>query len=269
MNNINNFKVKFLVPEFDKDRWAENLKSLRDLYKISNKDIGNSGIVENSEQNVSQYMYRKSVPSYDILLSLCRFFNESPDYLFFAKPKWIECEIKDISNFHIYGKFENTFYITPTNDDYDLNYQKTVFLKEPDTANFSDFHLYGTRYDLIEKEQNGKVIYRIPRVNREKTTEKIFKLLDEYGLSRKNYQKLVGISPSSVTNLKNGNNEWTYKYIYKLSWILNKPFEDLLAIDYFDSECTKESLFDPIVFLEHYVSDEEKNLISPENNYKK
>ena len=98
-------------------------------------------------------------------------------------------------------------------------------------------------------------IYHIPYVNGEKTSKKIFSLLDEYKFSDKQLTTLLGLNnPQSITNRRNNNTEWTISDIYKLSWILNKPFEDLIEIDFHEE--TRESLFNPIVFLEHYVPEE-------------
>ena len=48
------------------------------------------------------------------------------------------------------------------------------------------------------------------------------------------------------------------KDLYKLSWIFNKTIEDLLVIDYYEE--THESVFDPVLFLEHYLEEGEKEL---------
>ena len=50
------------------------------------------------------------------------------------------------------------------------------------------------------------------------------------------------------------------KDLYKLSWIFNKTIEDLLVIDYYEE--THESVFDPVLFLERYLEEGEKESLS-------
>ena len=116
-------------------------------------------------------------------------------------------------------------------------------------------HDDGTKYDSYESVVEGKVIYHIPYVNGEKTSKKIFSFIDECKFSDKQLVTLLGLNnQQSISNRRNYTNEWTISDIYKLSWILNKPFEDLIEIDFHEE--TRESLFNPIVFLEHYVPEE-------------
>ena len=249
-------KVKFLVPEIDKERWAEKLKKEINLYKLKSRNLSNIGSASISEQNINN-LKNGSIPTIDYFLTICRFFYLPPDIFLHANPKWIECEINDVSNFSILGQINNTYYISP--------FRKNIkeLLCEPNPGFFSNCHLCGTEYysskHVIGDSNN---LYQIPYLNSEKTSEKIFSLLKKYNLSNKQIQILLGLSPQSVTNRKRNEIKqgWIIKDIYKLSWILNVPFEELLVIDYRDE--TRKALFDPIDFLEHYVPE----LISDDTN---
>lgn len=252
-------KVKFLVPEIDRDRWSEKLKHQMKIRELKSKDLSEMGAEVNSEQRIQKYK-NGSIPNIDTFLSLCRFFVVPPDSFLFAKPEWIECEIdKRIEDFpldRVLGMYQDTYYIIPSyktfrkNRCYNILRNKKLF-EEPDNSDFLNFHLYGTEYDLCEEVEEGKIIYRLPYVNGEKTSSKIFSLLDEYKLPDKQLTLLLGLrNQQSITNRRNGKNEWTISDIYKLSWILSIPFENLLEIDYHKETCL--SLFDPITFLEHY-----------------
>lgn len=245
-------KAKFLVPEIDRGRWAEEFNKELKIRKLKSKQLKNIGSTSISEQNINSIKKKLAIPKIESFLPICRFFVRPPDIFLQANPKWIECEIDDVSKFSVLGKIDDTYYISP----FRKNIEEMPY--EPNPAIFSDCHLYGTEYDSFEEVIEGKILYHIPYFNSEKTSEKILALLKEYNLSNKQIQKLLELSPQSVTNRKRKEIKqgWTTKDIYKLSWILNMPFEELLVIDYHDE--IRESLFDPIVFLEHYVSDVEE-----------
>ena len=251
--------VKFLVPEIDRDRWAEELREQIRSKGLKSKDLIDIGAETNYEQKINKYK-NGAIPSMDWFLSLCRFLTSSPDSLLFAKPKWVECDIDfletGISLNRWLGWLGDVYYVIPFNEnkhedqgchDDVCPYHITLFEKEPSPSKFSNFHLYGTKYDLNERVDEGKVIYRFPYVSKEKTSKKIFSLLEKYKISNKQIQTLLGLSPQSLTNRKNQSQEWTIQDIYKLSWILNMPFESLIEIEY--REETHESLFDPIVYI--------------------
>lgn len=256
-------KVKFLVPEIDKVRWAKKFKKEIQLYELKSKELSEIGSEIISEQRINKYK-NGTIPKIDAFLTICRFFTSPPDVILSANPKWIECEvdckIEDFLPERVFGVFQGTYYIVPSYKVYERNYNFVPriirhLLKEPNPSKYSNFHLYGTEYDSYESVVEGKVIYHIPYVNGEKTSKKIFSFLDEYKFSDKQLVTLLGLNnQQSISNRRYNKNEWTISDIYKLSWILNKPFEELLEIDFHEE--TRESLFSPIVFLEHYVPEE-------------
>ncbi len=251
--------VKFLVPEINKKRWAAEFKKRIRSRKLKSRDLSDIGAEINYEQRINKYK-NGAIPKIDGFLTLCRFFNLPPDLFLFAKPKWVECDIDfgdtGISLNRWLGWLGDVYYVIPFNEYKSEGnksrgsvsaYKVTLFDKEPSPSKFSNFHLYGTKYDLNERVDEGKVIYRFPYVSKEETSKKIFSLLEKYKISNKQIQTLLGLSPQSLTNRKNQSQEWTIQDIYKLSWILNMPFESLIEIEY--REETRESLFDPIVYI--------------------
>lgn len=255
-------KVKFLVPDIDKTRWAEKFNRELSIFKLKSKELSEIGAETISEQRINKYK-KGAIPKIDTFLTICRFFTSSPDVILSANPKWMECEIdckiEDFPPERVFGVFQDTYYIVPSYKTYERKYNYVTFVrrlrKEPDSSQYSDFHFYGTEYDSYESVVKGKIIYHIPYVNGEKTSKKIFSFLDEYNFSDYQLTTLLDLNnPQSITNRRNNKNEWTISDIYKLSWILNKPFEDLIEIDFHEE--TRESLFNPIVFLEHYVPEE-------------
>lgn len=251
--------VKFLVPEINKERWAEEFKYQMSIRELKSKDLSDIGAETNYEQKINKFK-NGSIPSIDCFLTLCRFFNLPPDSFLFAKPKWVECDIDfgdtGISLNRWLGWLGDVYYVIPFNENKSEGkksrgsvsaYKVTLFDKEPSPSKFSNFHLYGTKYDLNERVDEGKVIYRFPYVSKEETSKKIFSLLEKYKISNKQIQTLLGLSSQSLTNRKNQSQEWTIQDIYKLSWLLNMPFESLIEIEY--REETHESLFDPIVYM--------------------
>lgn len=256
-------KVKFLVPEIDKTRWAKKIKKEIQLYELKSKELSKIGSEVISEQRINKYK-NGTIPKIDAFLTICRFFTSPPDVILSANPKWIECEvdckIEDFLPERVFGVFQDIYYIVPSYKVYERNFNFVPLiirhlLKEPNPSKYSNFHFYGTEYDSYERVVEGKVIYHIPYVNGEKTSKKIFSFLDEYNFSDKQLVTLLGLNnQQSISNRRYNKNEWTISDIYKLSWILNKPFEELLEIDFHEE--TRESLFSPIVFLEHYVPEE-------------
>ncbi len=259
--------IKFLVPEIDKDRWAKEFKEELRICKLKSKDLSDIGAETNYEQKINKFK-NGSIPSIDCFLTLCRFFNLPPDSFLFAKPKWVECDIDiadtGVSSNRLLGVYKDVFYVIPDYKEKKSDrkhergriYELTFMEKEPSPSKFSTFHLYGTNYDLNERVVEGKIIYRFPYVNNEKTSKKIFSLLKKNNFTSQQIQDLLEISPQSLTNRKRQEQAWTIKDIYKLSWILNMPFESLVEIDY--RKETRESLFDPIVYIMHYQGAEEE-----------
>ena len=256
-------KLKFLVPEIDKVRWAKKFKKEIQLYELKSKELSEIGSEIISEQRINKYK-NGTIPKIDAFLTICRFFTSPPDVILSANPKWIECEIdckiEDFLPERVFGVFKDTAYIVPSYKAYErkFNFVPLIIrhlLKEPNPSKYSNFHFYETEYDSYESVVEGKVIYHIPYVNGEKTSKKIFSFIDEYKFSDKQLVTLLGLNnQQSISNRRNYKNEWTISDIYKLSWILNKPFEELLEIDFHEE--TRESLFSPIVYLEHYVPEE-------------
>lgn len=249
-------KAKFLIPEIDKKRFAENLSEEMRRSKLELKSLTEIGVEEVSTASIWQYREGKKFPTINRFLTLCRFFTTAPDVFLSPLPKWIECEIDDISKFSVLGKFNDVYYIAPNYKENSESCKKIPELsEEPKPESFCDFHLYGTEYDDTEKYHEGKIIYRFPKVNDVETSKKIANLLSEYNISKDQLQILLEYNQKESIRLRENNTRpWNLENIYKFSWIFNKPIEELLAIDYHEE--THESLFDPVLFLEHYVPDE-------------
>ena len=264
-------KAKFLIPEIDKKRFAENLSEEMRRSKLELKSLTEIGVEEVSTASIWQYREGIKFPTINRFLTLCRFFTTAPDLFLSPIPKWVECEIDDVSKFSVLGKFNDVYYIAPNYKDksesskilrglfgksYSKYFQKLPELsEEPKPESFCDFHLYGTEYDDTEKYHEGKIIYRFPTVNDVETSKKIANLLSEYNISKDQLQILLEYNQKESIRLRENNTRpWNLENIYKFSWIFNKPIEELLAIDYHEE--TYESLFNPVLFLEHYVPDE-------------
>ena len=95
-------KVKFLVPDINIKQFAKDFSWLLHCLKLELKKLSNIGTEENSESLISQYKNDKKFPSINRFLSICKFFQTSPDSFLSAKPNWIECEIDDISKFSVW-----------------------------------------------------------------------------------------------------------------------------------------------------------------------
>lgn len=264
-------KAKFLIPEIDKKRFAENLSEEMRISNLELKSLTEIGVEEVSTASIWQYREGKKFPTINRFLTLCRFFLTAPDVFLSPIPKWIECEIEDISKFSVLGKFNDVYYIAPN---YKENSESSKILsrlfgksylkyfqiipelsEEPNPESFFDFHLYGTKYDDTEKYHEGKIIYRFPKVNDVETSKKIANLLSEYNISKDQLQILLEYNQKESIRLRENNTRpWNLENIYKFSWIFNKPIEELLVIDYHEE--THESLFNVVLFIEHYVPDE-------------
>lgn len=97
----------------------------------------------------------------------------------------------------------------------------------------------------------------------EKTSKKIFEILERYNLSTKQLITLLDFSSSAdITNRRakikdtSKGQSWTIKDIHKLSWILNKPFEEFLEFKPNEQEETRNVPFDIVFYLEHIFEDE-------------
>ena len=66
-------------------------------------------------------------------------------------------------------------------------------------------------------------------------------------------------SSRRLLKIKNGQN-WDLKNVYKLSWIFNKPIEELLVIEYQEATC--ESVFSIETYLEFYEPDPDEVWVS-------
>lgn len=247
-------KAKFLIPEIDKKRFAENLSEEMRRSKLELKSLTEIGVEEVSTASIWQYREGKKFPTINRFLTLCRFFTTAPDVFLSPIPKWVECEIDDISKFSVLGKFNDVYYIAPN---FKENSESKIpeLSEEPKPESFCDLHLYGTEYDDTEKHHEGKIIYRFPKVNDVETSKKIANLLSEYNISKDQLQILLEYNQKESIRLRENNTRpWNLENIYKFSWIFNKPIEELLAIDYHEE--THESLPDPLIFLKHYIPDE-------------
>ena len=134
-------KAKFLVPEIDTKRWAEDLKEQVRLYDLRSKNLKDISAWPNSEQRINKFK-KGAIPTINSFLALCRFFKSPPDVLLRPIPKWVECEIDrsidDICPFRILGQYEGTYYIVPNYKVYDgcaefILEKKTRALKKSQT----------------------------------------------------------------------------------------------------------------------------------------
>lgn len=255
-------KVKFLVPEIDRERFCKNLSYKRKTNKIDLKEFKRIGLEQNIESMISQYCHGKKFPTMCMFLSICKVLNTPPDYLLAANPEWVECDVEDISKFSVLGKFNDTYYIVPSKGECAFLYEakfngkeKYFFSKDNELKEelnpkvFSDLSIYGTRYDLGQERRDGIVTYDYPAINEQKTSDKVFSLLSDYDLSEEQVQKLLSLSHESIVNRIDAKyNHWTIRDLFKLSWILNMPFEDFLVFDESDEQI--DSFYDDDLFLE-------------------
>lgn len=269
-------KVKFLVPEIDRKRWSETFSKKMKLFSLDDNDLTDIGLAPLLRQSIYDYRHMDRIPYLDTFLTICCFFGMHPEEFLFAKPKWIECDVKDISKFSLLGKVEETYYVAPREvcDFYNRTFDRTFnenLLKEPDPLFFSNFQL--SRPFTYTRQQ------RLPSIDIDKTDLKIEELLNDSSLyTIKTLTKLLGYpQEESARRLINHKQNWAGKHpdnLFKLSWILDKRFEELLVINY--NEPDKESqtkcaidngLFshDILSFLEHYVSDDYEEWYLPDD----
>ena len=109
-------KAKFLIPEINYEKFAKDFSHQMEICKLKLKDFEQISAEENSTSLISQYKLGKKFSTINRFLAICRFFMDSPDSLLSPKPKWIACEIDDISKFNVLGKFNDVYYITPSYD---------------------------------------------------------------------------------------------------------------------------------------------------------
>lgn len=174
-------KVKFLVPEIDRDRFSETLRHRMDWFKKSSKDLTNIGSKTYTEQNI--YKYKKgSIPTIDRFLTICRYLLTPPDEFLSPIPKWVECEVDDdILKFPLIGQIDDTYYVAPPKNypwDINANYKipsREELIEAPSAESYKDFHLYVKREDSFVICDNDKYIYRFPRADDEKTSKKSLK----------------------------------------------------------------------------------------------
>ncbi len=250
--------VKFLVPEIDKKKWSEDFTKKVESRGFTFNDLRNISAEPNSAQIIYKIKHNETIPTLDRFLGICRFFVLPPERFLTPIPKWVDCEVDDISCFNITGKIGDTYYVTPSFSKYYTS-KNIEFSKEPDPSDFSDFSIPGPRYlkNEIVNKKKGTYTYRFPSVNDKRTKERINGLLEQYHL--KDMEKLRCIfeyktieSARRLLKTENGQN-WDLKNVYKLSWIFNKPIEELLVIDYHEE--TQESVFDLETYLEFYEPD--------------
>lgn len=280
INYNQSMKLKILVPEIDKEKWSKLFKEKYKELKKSPNDMKLFKIINISHQEINGIKNNNVLPNINAFLSICHFFSLAPDYCLFANPKWIECnakiDIEDIPRERILGKFEDTYYIGPYYDPYPsrpeyFGFEKNrikILLKEPDESSFDNFHLL-EKFDFKVQNNGNKVIYKLPQVDDQKTSEKINAFLQQNNISDEILQTLLGYKqPESIRSFKKGKNPWPLHQLYKLSWILNTQIEELLVINYQENEYTIQNYqeennktkkiddtpFDPIAFLEKYLA---------------
>lgn len=276
-------KVKFLIPEIDREKFSKIFsKDLKSCF-VKPNDLLNIGRENNLIESIYMYKEGKKFPSLDRFLTFCRFFGKTPEDYLPAKPKWIDCEIDDISQFSVLGKINQTYYLAPHdacnkfhkrnityNSKEKVVIEKELF-EEPNPLFFSDFQLF-----VISTHKRE---HRLPCINIKETNLLVNGLLKSYGLnSVKILTKLLEYpQPESVRRLLKDKQYWAGKSpdnILKLSWILDKHFEDLLVIDYIQPDkdslkkCAVDNLddsipFDFFTYVTHYVPKENEEWDAP------
>ena len=107
--------VKFLVPEIDRKKWSEEFKRYVDTRGFTINDLSNISAEPNSAQIINKIKHNGTIPTLDRFLAICRFFVWAPDRFLTPIPKWVECEVDDISCFNIAGKIGVNFKILDKN----------------------------------------------------------------------------------------------------------------------------------------------------------
>ena len=276
-------KVKFLVPEIDRERFSKIFSCELKSCLVKPNDLSNIGRENNLIESIYMYMEGKKFPTLDRLLTFCRFFGKTPEDYLPAIPKWIECEIDDISKFSVLGKINQTYYLAP-HDACNRFYKRNIthnsqekiviekeLLEEPDPHIFSDFKLSGV--STHERD------HRLPCINIKKTDLHINNLLNNYDLNsvKKLTQLFEYPQPESARRLLKNKQHWAGRspdILFKLSWILDIHFEDLLVIDYIQPDkdslkkCAVDNLddsipFDFFTYVTHYVPKENEEWDAP------
>ena len=121
-------KAKFLIPEIDKKRFAENLSEEMRRSKLELKSLTEIGVEEVSTASIWQYREGIKFPTINRFLTLCRFFTTAPDVFLSPIPKWVECEIDDVSKFSVLGKFNDVYYIAPNYQSFLKNQNQNLFV---------------------------------------------------------------------------------------------------------------------------------------------
>ena len=67
-------KVKFLVPEIDKARWAEKFKEELSIFKLKSKELSEIGAETICPQRINKYK-NGAIQKIDTFLTICRFFT--------------------------------------------------------------------------------------------------------------------------------------------------------------------------------------------------
>ena len=70
-------KAKFLIPEIDKKRFAENLSEEMRRSKLELKSLTEIGVEEVSTASIWQYREGIKFPTINRFLTLCRFFTKN------------------------------------------------------------------------------------------------------------------------------------------------------------------------------------------------
>ncbi len=236
-------KVKFLVPDINEEKFAKDLQEKFTREELELKSFKNIATEDISEQLTYNYLNGINFPSINRFLAICRYFDTSPDNFLTPIAKWVECEMDDISKFSVLGTFNDTYYVVPNKLGSYCGLGKEL-LEEPDPSLFS---IKFTESNYYEIESNGDITYKIPSVKENETSDLIAKYLSEYKITDEQLEILLGYNQSeSIRRLLNKLQTWPLEKIYKLSWILNKPFESLIEIDY--REKVKPGFFNPIVY---------------------
>lgn len=252
-NNTELKKCYFFIPTINKEYFGNRLRELRKTYGMTQKNltvITNGGI---TEQRVSQWENGKKMPDINTFLNICHFFKLSPDKMLRGIIHPVILELPELLKYTWCYYDETWEYLDDKHiithgeyfywpDNYAECHYPYLRFMERDNLTYEEAMQAHTR-DLseiaIESNFSYEGAFAWPKrgiqqyytsINDNKTQEKINHLLIKHNLSDETLQILLGYkSIESIKRLKCGKQKWDVNNLYKLSWILDLPFEELIV----------------------------------------
>ena len=74
-------------------------------------------------------------------------------------PKWIECEIDDISKFSVLGKFNDVYYIAPNYKENSESCKKIPELSEDQNQNLFVIYIYTEQNTMTQKNTTKEKLF--------------------------------------------------------------------------------------------------------------